>query len=63
MAQGSPAGSREALALEAQGIRDRIRQGAFWPNTAEFDHAVRRVYELEEAAEAALAKLLNQMGQ
>lgn len=39
---------------EAQSFRDRIRQGAFWANSPEFDHAVRMVYQLEEAAEAAL---------
>lgn len=50
-----------ALVAQAQDYRDRIRQGAFWPNTYEFDFAVSEVYRLEEAAEAALAELFNQL--
>ena len=58
MAEDSPA-RRQAIALvnQAQATRDQIRRGAFWPGTAEFDYAVRRVYDLEEAAEAALNQL------
>lgn len=51
----------DRLLAEAAEIRQRIRQGAFWPNTYEFDFAVSEVYRLEEAAEAALAELFNQL--